>query len=169
MPAAVSGWCTVSTRLAPPCSGRAIAGTREAEVEQLHARLGEHEVGGLEVAMHEARAVRFGERARDLHGARQQRGELQRPALEARRERLALDQLHHEVVGAFVIPDVVKRADVRVVELRQRARLAFEARAQVVARRQPRGQHLDRDVAPGRDRARYTSPMPPAPRGAEIS
>ena len=46
-------------------------------------------------------------------------------------QRLALDVLHHEVVG----PDVVQRANVRVIQLRDGSRFALEAlaeRAQVL-------------------------------------
>ena len=51
----------------------------------------------------------------------------QRALAEAVRQRLALEQLHDEVVGPVLVADVVERADVRVVERRDRPRLALEA------------------------------------------
>jgi hypothetical protein len=53
--------------------------------------------------------------------------EIQRTAIETSGERLALEMLHHEVIGAVVPADVVERTDVRV---RQRAdRLGFPLEA----------------------------------------
>ena len=52
-------------------------------------------------------------------------------------QRRARDELHDEVVG----PDVVERADVRVVERGNRARFALESLAEFGRR------NLDRDVA----------------------
>ncbi len=43
-----------------------------------------------------------------------------------RRERLALEVLHDEIGDAVLLADVVQRADVRVIELRDRPRLAVE-------------------------------------------
>ena len=60
----------------------------------------------------------------------------QRPAREALRERLALDELEHEVRRARRLLEPVDRGDVRVVERRERLRLALEARQALgVARR----------------------------------
>jgi hypothetical protein len=53
--------------------------------------------------------------------------ERQRSSGEARRERLALQVLHHEEAAAVVLPDIVQRPDMRVIELRDGARLALEA------------------------------------------
>jgi hypothetical protein len=63
------------------------------------------------------------------------------------RERLALDQLHHQIVGLTLAADVVERADVRVVEARDRARLALEAGADLGVVDEVRRKHLDRDFA----------------------
>ena len=48
--------------------------------------------------MHDARAVRSRQRVADLHGDRQRLVDLQRPAAgQPGFERLAVEQLHHEV------------------------------------------------------------------------
>ena len=62
-------------------------------------------------------------------------------------QRGAVDQLHHDEAAAFVLADVVERADVGVVQRRGGARLALEAlRGQRVGGRRLR-QELHRDVA----------------------
>ena len=58
-------------------------------------------------------------------------GERQRPPREPLGQRLALEPLHDQEVDAVLVADVVERADVRVIERRDRARLALEARAPI--------------------------------------
>ena len=60
-------------------------------------------------------------------------------------------RLHDKVVGAAVVPNIVQRANVRMIELRDGARLAFEARLQVWAGHQRRVQDFDGNgaVKPG--------------------
>ena len=107
---------------------------RQTEIEQLHAGLRDHDVAWLQIAVHDAGAVRRANRVRDLRGIREHLSDRQRSAREALLERLALDQFHHEVADAVRRDaDVVERADVRVRELRNRAGLALQAIAQRVA------------------------------------
>ena len=70
------------------------------------------------------------------------------------REVLAVDQLHHERARRRLSTPVDLR-DVRVIQRRQRARLALEARQPIRIGREQIGQHLDGDVAlePGVARA----------------
>ena len=57
-----------------------------------------------------------------------------------------------------------------MVERRERARLALESQDGVAIGGDARRQDLDRDVAAeALSRARYTSPIPPAPSSATIS
>jgi hypothetical protein len=49
-----------------------------------------------------------------------------RAALQPPMERLAFDVLHHQEIDAVLMPDVVQRADVRMIQLRDRARLSVE-------------------------------------------
>ena len=70
--------------------------------------------------------MRFVERAGD-NGDRQCVGERERAFLEAMGERLAVNQFQDEERGALVLADVVERADVRMRELRDRARFTVEA------------------------------------------
>jgi hypothetical protein len=57
--------------------------------------------------------------------------------------RVAFDQLHDEIGLA----DVVELADVRVIELRDRFRLALESQLQLCIGRELRGKDLDGDLA----------------------
>ncbi len=120
---------------------------REAEVEQLHAGLRQHDVAGLQVAVDDPLAVRLVERVGDLRAVAQHLLGRQRALRQARRERLAFEKLHDQVVDLALASDVVKSADVRVGQRRDRLRLALEALAQLRVVRERRGQDLDRDGA----------------------
>ena len=99
---------------------------RQAEIEQLHAVAREEDVGRLEVPVDQAAFVHRRQRLDD--GQRNRRGfvEGKGAAHEAIGERLAIEQLHHEVVHAVLVPDVVDGADVRVVQRGDGARFALE-------------------------------------------
>ena len=60
-------------------------------------------------------------------------------------EGLTLEIFEHEEVDTALVADVVERADVRVIERRDRARLAVEALAQLRVARERRADNLDRD------------------------
>ena len=120
---------------------------RQAEVEERGARPGEHDVGGLQVAVDDAALVGGVEALGDLHGDLERRGERQGAAEDPLGERLALQVLHDQEGRAVVLADVEQGADARVGERRQGARLALEARPAVGVRGQGGRQHLDGDGA----------------------
>jgi hypothetical protein len=68
-------------------------------------------------------AMRFTESVGDLRAVLKHLRERQRTARNATGERLAVEQLHDQVV----VPEVEERADVRMAQLRDRLRLALEA------------------------------------------
>jgi hypothetical protein len=86
------------------------------------------------------------QRVADLDGGAQELGGRHRTLLQPPGQRVALDELHDEVVGPFVAAHVVQRADVRMREARHRARLPLEPFAQIGAVGCPGGQHFDRDI-----------------------
>ena len=94
----------------------------ESEVEELDALLGDEDIGRLEIAMDDALAVRRVECLADLDAVGDRLFDRHRPG-----DRLALDELHHQVAAAFVLADIKQRADVRMIERRDRMRLALEA------------------------------------------
>ena len=95
-----------------------LAQLRKAKIQQLDARLGGQNVGGLQIAVGDALPVRGIERIANLRRILQRLIERQGPF-----QRCALDVLHHEVIW----PDVIKRADVRMIERRNCLGLALEA------------------------------------------
>ena len=99
---------------------------RQAEVQQLHARLRQHHVAGLQVPMHDPLPVRLVQRVGDLRrrsAASARAAAAPSPAAPTASRPRAL---HDEVLGLALAADVVERADVRMRELRDRLRLPLE-------------------------------------------
>ncbi len=97
--------------------------------------------------MNDALVVRGGEGVGDLRGQSQRIVGRDRPALDPIGQGLTLEQLQHEVVDVVVVADVVQRADVRVIEVRDHPGLALEALPGLrLIGKMPR-QYLDRDHA----------------------
>ena len=117
---------------------------REPEVEELDSVRGEEGVRRLQVPVQVAGLVQCLERGEHALRERQHLRERERPALEAARQRLALEQLHRDEEVARVLADVVDLADVRVLDARGGARLAPEALARRVV---GLGDRLDGDAA----------------------
>ena len=87
--------------------------------------------------MDDARAVRLVERVADLDGDLQRLVRIEAAGAatgQAFGECLPFEILQHEEVDAVLMPDVEQRADVRMIERRDRARLAVEAVAQLAGR-----------------------------------
>ena len=89
--------------------------------------------------------MRLVQRVRDLDSKSKHLLQRQRSAGEALRQRLPLEVLHHQVLDAVLIADVVERADVRMRQLRDRLCLPLKALPDLGGRGQVRGQDLDRD------------------------
>ena len=103
--------------------------------------------------MHDALVVRRRERARDLARHAQRLGLRQRPARDPLGERLALHELHHQVVDRRAVParslsDLVNDRDPRVAERGEQTRFALEARQPVAGVGDLLGQDLDRHLTP---------------------
>ncbi len=91
----------------------AVDGAGDAEVGELDPALGrEQDVGRLDVAVHDAGGVRGGQGQRSLSEDRAGLLRRHRAAGDELRERLSLDELHHEVGVAAVLAVVVDRRDV---------------------------------------------------------
>lgn len=68
----------------------------------------------------------FVQRVRDLNCVLERLVERQRTLLQAPAQRLPFQVLHHQEVNPAVVADVVKDADVRVLQRRDRARFPLE-------------------------------------------
>ncbi len=100
--------------------------------------------------MDDAGAVRFVERVANLDGDLESLVGLERGAAakgQAFSQRLPFEILQHQKVDAIVMADVEQRADVRMIERRDRARLAVEAFAQLRVGGERGGEDLDRHRA----------------------
>jgi hypothetical protein len=122
---------------------------RQAEVENLHVPVaGDHDVLGLEIAMHDAALMRGGEAVGDLGGDVEDGAHRHRALLDDRSQIAPFDVLHDDEGRAVVGADLVDRHDVRMIERGGGTRLLREARQRVLLRGEPRREHLDRDFAP---------------------
>ena len=101
---------------------------RETEIEHLRVAVAaHHDVLGLDVTVHDPRGVRGRERPRDLPADVEQRRNRDLSS-HLRAERLAADELLHDVVAAFgCLADVVYDDDVGMVEGGGGARFPKEA------------------------------------------
>jgi hypothetical protein len=79
---------------------------RQPEVEQPSAALGDHDVAGLQIPMHDTRAMRAVESVSDLDGVLKYQIDGQGTFPQPIREPLALEVLHDERRAA-VFPDVI--------------------------------------------------------------
>ena len=95
--------------------------------------------------MRDALPMRLVERVGDLDRNLQRLVERQRPFLEARGQRLAVEMRHDQVVRAIDAADVVDAADVGMVQGRDGASLALEAGSQIGIASDLTRQDLDRD------------------------
>jgi hypothetical protein len=95
--------------------------------------------------MDDPMAMGLVERIRDLDGVAQCAIERQRTLLESGRERLALQVLHDEELDAVLVPNIVKYADVGMIERADGPRFPLEPLLEFRVSRQLRREHLDRD------------------------
>ena len=109
--------------------------------------LGHENVGGLNVAMNNASRVRRIQRVRDLDTQRQDRFQLHRTVADHVLECSARQKFHDQERAAFLLANVINRADVGMVQ--SRSRLGFTAKAlqRLPVLCQVVGKKLERDKA----------------------
>ena len=126
VPSAVTAPTTVAASPAASAAVEPVRALRETEVEQLDAGARQHHVGRLEVAMDNALAMRGLQRISDLRADPQDVRDRNRTLRGAGRQRLAVQQLHHEVRRAVDVADIEQRADARMRQARNGPGLALE-------------------------------------------
>ena len=100
---------------------------RHAKVEELRTRPGQHDVGRLEVTVHDAAPMRMVERFGNLDRVAQNLIRRQGTVRQAAGNGFAFQQFHDEVGAAVLFADVVERADVRVIQARDGPGFALES------------------------------------------
>src|SRR6202162_3839525 len=133
--------------LSPGRVERPLKNPGQSEVEELDPRLGQHDVAGLQIPVHDPLPVRLVQRIGDLDPVAKRPLEGKRALDQTLRERPPLQVLHDEVLDAVLVPDVVQRADVGVRELRDHPGLPLEALTHFGCGGAMRRQDLDRDYA----------------------
>ena len=119
---------------------------RDPEIEQLGASGRQHDVGGFQIAMDDAVAVRVGERIGNLNRVAQDLVQGQCAASDPLGQRFALEILHDDELDAVLLTDVIQGTDVRMIDLGDGARLAGKALGPGGRARAGR-QHLERHGA----------------------
>ncbi len=133
--------------------GRAVAlhnrqrGSRlgDAEIQQLGTASGEDHIRRLDISVDNAGGMRGGQRASHLDPVAKGLLQGQFSARQPARQGLALQILHHQEIGAVVLPDVEEPADVRMTETGDEPRFAGQALLCVCVARMGVRQHLDGD------------------------
>ena len=135
------------------CSARGVVGTcladilGEAEVEYFDAAfVGDHHVGGLEVAMDNALVVSSGERIGECAGNLENLLHRQAASADDAVERLALDQFHGEEVDVAGLFDGIDGNDVGMIERSYSAGFTLKTSQAVLILRHGRREHLDGNV-----------------------
>ena len=122
---------------------------RDAEVEDLDVAIGpEHQVVGLDVAMHDRCGMRGRKRRRRLDRDVENFAKRQRTALQPFAHGLALDELRHQEPRSVVIADLVNGQDVGMIERGSGAGFVQEPAHALRISRELRPQHLERDRPP---------------------
>ena len=117
----------------------------EAEIEHFHAiARGDEDVGGFDVAVDDARAMRGVQRVGNLDAHVEQRVQAQRTRGEPILQRRPLQILHHDERSPVLLADVVDRADVWMVERRCGPGFALKAAQRLGITRQIFGDELER-------------------------
>src|SRR5260370_31992522 len=99
------------------------------------------------MAVDGAATVGFVERIGDLRAVFQGLIEWERTLFQPLGESFTFDALHHQIIGAILLADVMERADVWMVQAGDGFRFAFEALLANRIRAELRGKDLDGDAA----------------------
>jgi hypothetical protein len=116
---------------------------REPPDGQLRARLREHDVAGLQIAVGDTLAVRLVQRVGNLDGELQYLLYRQRTFLQPLRQRLAFQILHYEEINSVLMADVVEDADVWMIQAGDGLCFALKSLAQLGTIGKMRRQNFD--------------------------
>jgi len=116
----------------------------QAEIQNLdQPAVGEHDILRLEVAMEDAERVRRLETVCDLNTDREHQLDACRTARDQQIQRLAGDELHHDISFFACFADFVDGADIRMLDGRGQPCLAQYRRAHLTWGQQAAAQNLE--------------------------
>jgi hypothetical protein len=143
---------------------------RHAEIEELHSRLRNHDVPRFQIAVHHPLPMGLIEGIGDLDSVAKREVEPDGSFFQTLPEGLTLDALHDQEIDAVLASDVVERADVRMVQARDRPRLALETHLTLGVGGELVGKNFD-GHAPAETRVAslVNLSIPPLPRRDTIS
>ena len=119
----------------------------ESEVQHFYvAARRQHQVGRLDVAMHDAFGMRFVQRVAHLDANGNQFGKRERTTFQPNAQRLAFHIFHGEKAEAMVFADFVNVRDVGVSERRSQPGFLHKTMHTFRVRRHARGQNLESDT-----------------------
>ena len=123
------------------------AGTGRVPCCRWHARLGEHDVVGLEITVDHAPAMGLVQGVGDLRSVFQYLIGRERPSTRPGAESFAFEVFQDEIIGTIMFPYVMQNANVGMGELRDGASLALETLAEFRILGQMLGDNFDGDIA----------------------
>ena len=109
--------------------------------------LGQHDVGGFQIAVQKPAGMRFLKRLGDLPGRTQGIGQRQSAVLQPAMQRFPLDVFHDEEQRIAVFANLKDLADVGMIERGHGHRLAAQALARARVSRRHGWEQLDGDLA----------------------
>jgi hypothetical protein len=165
VPAKAPSRVAVSTLESVTLPGRCGAMLARPKSEDLHPPvLGQHDAAGLEISVGDRPRVGAGEGVGQLDRDRQEPRERQARPADDVAQPPTLHELHADGRPARLLLDGMERDDVGVVERAHGPGLLMKAAQARRVAATSRGRNSRATIRPSRlSRARYTSPMPPAP------
>ena len=120
---------------------------RDAEIEDLHVAVRpQHQVVGLDVAVHDRGGVRGRERRGGLNGDVEDLAQRERTALQPLAHRFAFDEFGNDEARRLVIADFVDGQDVRMIERRRGPRFLQKPGQPLRVGAELASQHFQRDL-----------------------
>jgi hypothetical protein len=117
------------------------------EIHQLDSGLGQHDVAWLQIAMHNTTAMSFFQPMADFSCIFQYLLDRERSLIQTVGEGFAFQVFHNQKIDAVLMTDIVERADVRMVQGRNRTCFAFKPLLCVRIGRKMCRKDLNRDRA----------------------
>ena len=101
-----------------PSGGRLPRLFRQPKIQQLRACLRQHDVARLQISVDDTLSMGLVEGRGDFNGNPQKLLSGQRALLQPLRQRLSFQVLHHQKIKSLLSANVMERADIRMIQIR---------------------------------------------------